>query len=135
MILAGHGRVLAAERLEMPEIPVIVARGWTEAQKRAYVIADNKLALEAGWDREGLTLELESIAELGFDVTLTGFDLGEVAGGEMLSTIEVPKGVNFVWALVGVPIASMGKLQLLLDQVAAIDGAVVEVSDDFVPPS
>ena len=51
-IIAGHGRVLAARKLGMTEVPVMVATGWTEAQKRAYVIADNKLALNAGWDEE-----------------------------------------------------------------------------------
>ena len=66
-ILAGHGRVLAAERLDIDEVPVIVAKGWSEAQCRAYVIADNKLALEAGWDREALSFELEALAELDFE--------------------------------------------------------------------
>src|SRR4051812_10276611 len=49
-VVAGHGRVLAAQRLGLPEIPVMVAAGWSEAKRRAYVIADNKLALNAGWD-------------------------------------------------------------------------------------
>lgn len=131
-ILAGHGRVLAAERLDILEVPVIVARGWSEAQCRAYVIADNKIALEAGWDREALTFELEALSSLDFDVTLTGFDLGELAGGEEITKVDVPRGVNFVWALVGVPIASMGKLQAMIDAAQSIEGSVVEVSDDFV---
>jgi len=57
-IIAGHGRTLAARKLGMTEVPVLVARGWTDAQKRAYVIADNKLALNAGWDNELLRLFL-----------------------------------------------------------------------------
>ena len=57
-IIAGHGRLQAARRLQMAEVPVVVASGWSEAQKRAYVIADNKLALNAGWDNELLALEL-----------------------------------------------------------------------------
>ena len=56
-IIAGHGRVLAAQRLQVSEVPVIVASGWTDAQKRAYIIADNKLALNAGWDNDLLALE------------------------------------------------------------------------------
>ena len=79
-IIAGHGRVLAARKLEMSQVPVTVARGWSEAQKRAYVIADNKLALNAGWDNEMLALELEEIGELGFDIDLVGFTAGEIAG-------------------------------------------------------
>jgi ParB-like chromosome segregation protein Spo0J len=58
-IIAGHGRVLAAQKLAIAEIPVMVAAGWSEAQKRAYVLADNKLALNAGWDNDLLKIELE----------------------------------------------------------------------------
>lgn len=54
MLIAGHGRVLAARKLGLSEIPVMVARSWSEAQKRAYVLADNKLALNAGWDKAAL---------------------------------------------------------------------------------
>src|SRR5919112_1420809 len=72
-IIAGHGRVLAAERLGLAEVPVMVARGWSEAQKRAYILADNKLALNAGWNEELLGLELGDLGALGFDVSLTGF--------------------------------------------------------------
>ena len=60
-IIAGHGRVLAAHKLGIAEIPVMVAAGWTAAQKRAYVLADNKLALNAGWDEELLTIELAEL--------------------------------------------------------------------------
>jgi ParB-like chromosome segregation protein Spo0J len=76
-IIAGHGRVLGALRLGLAEVPVVVARGWSEAQKRAYRIADNKLALNAGWDEELLTIELAELKLEGFDLSLTGF--GEVA--------------------------------------------------------
>ena len=76
-IIAGHGRVMAAEVLELEAVPVMVARGWTEAQRRAYVIADNRLALDAGWDLETLAGELEDLADLDFDLDLTGFDADE----------------------------------------------------------
>ena len=72
-IIAGHGRVLAAQRLGIAEIPVMVAAGWSEAKRRAYVIADNKLALNAGWDEELLRLELGELKGLGVDLGLTGF--------------------------------------------------------------
>lgn len=78
-IIAGHGRVMAARKLGMSELPVMVASGWTEAQKRAYVIADNKLALNAGWDDELLALELGELDGLGFDLELTGFSDDELA--------------------------------------------------------
>lgn len=76
-IIAGHGRTLAAQRLQMTEVPVMVAKGWSDAKKRAYVLADNKLALNAGWDKEMLALELDEIGELGFDIELIGFDPSE----------------------------------------------------------
>ncbi len=78
-IIAGHGRTLAAQKLKMTEVPVMVAKGWSEAKKRAYVLADNKLAMNAGWDNEMLRLELGEIGELGFDLDLTGFTADEIA--------------------------------------------------------
>jgi ParB-like chromosome segregation protein Spo0J len=72
-IVAGHGRVLAAQKLGMAEVPVIEASHLTEAQRRAYVIADNRLALDAGWDEEMLRVEFEELEALGFDLELTGF--------------------------------------------------------------
>ncbi|MGE3743584.1 MAG: ParB/Srx family N-terminal domain-containing protein, partial [Geminicoccaceae bacterium] len=67
-IIAGHGRILAAQLLGIAEVPVMVATGWSEAQRRAYVIADNKLALNAGWDAELLPVELGDLKILGFDL-------------------------------------------------------------------
>lgn len=78
-IIAGHGRLLAAQKLGIDEVPVVEAAHLTEAQKRAYIIADNKLALNAGWDNEMLALELGELGELGFDLGLTGFDEDEIA--------------------------------------------------------
>lgn len=78
-IIAGHGRVLAAQKLGVTDAPVMVARGWTEAQKRAYVIADNKLALNAGWDMEKLAVEIGDLSSMGFDLNLTGFSDDELA--------------------------------------------------------
>lgn len=79
-IVAGHGRVLAAQKLGMKELPTIDAAHLTEAQRRAYVIADNRLALDAGWDDEMLRVELADLDGLDFDLSLTGFDLDEIAG-------------------------------------------------------
>lgn len=73
-IIAGHGRVLGAEKLGMTEVPCIFVEDLTEAQKRAYIIADNKLALDAGWDNEILIGELEALKDMNFDISLTGFD-------------------------------------------------------------
>jgi hypothetical protein len=73
-LIAGHARVLAARQLGIVKIPVMVAAGWTEAQKRAYVLADNQLAITgSGWDPELLRLELGELKLGGFDLSLTGF--------------------------------------------------------------
>jgi DNA modification methylase len=77
-VIAGHGRLTAARRLGLTEVPVIELAHLSPEQKRAYVIADNRLALEAGWDDELLALELEELSEAGFDVLFTGFDEGEI---------------------------------------------------------
>ena len=78
MIIAGHGRVLGAQKLGIKEVPCIVLSGLTEAQKKAYVIADNKMALNAGWNEELLKTELENLKELDFDLELTGFNIDEL---------------------------------------------------------
>jgi DNA modification methylase len=90
-IIAGHGRVMAARKLGLASLPVMVAKGWSEAQKRAYVIADNKLALNAGWDNELLALELAELDGLGFDVELTGFSGDEI---KALMPVEVTEGLT-----------------------------------------
>jgi hypothetical protein len=77
-IIAGHGRTLAAQRLKITEVPVMVAKGWSDAKKRAYVIADNKLAMNAGWDEQMLAIELGELADLNFDLELTGFNKKEL---------------------------------------------------------
>ena len=81
-IVAGHGRVMAAQQIGMESLPCIDAAHLTEAQRRAYVIADNKLAMNAGWDNELLRVELDDLSDMGFDVELTGFSLDEISGLE-----------------------------------------------------
>lgn len=78
-IVAGHGRVLAARKLDMAQVPVIELKGLTEAQKRAYVIADNRLALNAGWDDELLRVEVTDLQAEGFDLELLGFSADELS--------------------------------------------------------
>ncbi len=88
VIIAGHGRLLAAQRLGLEKVPVITLDHLTDAQRRALVIADNKIAENAGWDEEMLRLEIETLQELEFDLDLIGFSdeelddlLGELDGG------------------------------------------------------
>jgi 16S rRNA G966 N2-methylase RsmD len=88
-IIAGHGRTLAAQRLKMTEVPVMVAKGWSDAKKRAYVIADNKLAMNAGWDEQMLALEFSELQGMDFDLDLTGFTADEIAA---LMPEEIERG-------------------------------------------
>lgn len=77
-ILAGHGRVMAAQKLKMDEVPCIEESHLTDAQRRAYILADNRLALDAGWDDELLKVEIKELSDLDFDLSLTGFDEEEL---------------------------------------------------------
>src|ERR1700724_4889336 len=77
IILAGHGRVEAAALLAMAKVPCVRVETMTPEQKRAYVLADNKLAMNAGWDQEILAIELQGLIDLDFDLTVTGFSLAE----------------------------------------------------------
>ena len=78
-ILSGHGRVEAAKAEGMTELPYVMLTGMTEAEKKAYILAVNRSALDAGWDEELLAVEIESLAEMGFDMSLTAFDEKELA--------------------------------------------------------
>lgn len=77
-IVAGHGRVLAAQRMGMAEVPCLVLDDLTDAQRRAYVLADNRLALNAGWDEQMLARELAALDESDFELSLTGFAQAEI---------------------------------------------------------
>ena len=98
-IIAGHGRLLAARKLEMETVPCLRLGHLSESQRRAYVIADNKLALNAGWDEAMLKAELDRLVADGFDIELTGFDAGEIdafgtgegTGDAYTRKIEAPK--------------------------------------------
>ena len=96
-IIAGHGRVMAAKKLGLEEVPVIEAGHLTDAQRRAYVIADNRLALDAGWDEEMLRVEFAELDGLGFDLELTGFEASEIGAldfdeGDEVVMPDLPDG-------------------------------------------
>ena len=78
-IIAGHGRVMAAKEENITEVPCVFVDHLTEAQKKAYIIADNRFALDAGWDEEMLKLEIEALQDIAFDLSLTGFDDAELS--------------------------------------------------------
>lgn len=99
-VIAGHGRILAARKLGMDTVPVIELAHLSEAQKRAYVIADNKLALNAGWDNELLALELGELGDAGFDLELTGFSDEEI---KALMPVQLEEGLTDEDATPAVP--------------------------------
>ena len=89
-IIAGHGRIMAAQKLGLEFVPTVEASHLTEAQRRAYIIADNRLALDAGWDDEMLRVEFADLEDAGFDLSLTGFDLDEI---DALQIDELEDGI------------------------------------------
>jgi DNA modification methylase len=91
-IIAGHGRVLAARSLGHKDVPVVIASGWSDAKKRAYVIADNKLALNAGWDDEMLKLELKDLQAMDYEMDLIGFSAEDLDA--MLNEAETTEGLT-----------------------------------------
>ena len=86
-IIAGHGRVLAAQKLGETQVPTIELSHMTDNQKKAYIIADNKLALNAGWDDAMLTLEISDLKDVGYDLQITGFSIDDIN--------KITKDINF----------------------------------------
>jgi hypothetical protein len=96
-VIAGHGRLLASKKLGLKEVPTVLVDHLTDTQRKAYVLADNQLALNAGWDNELLKLELAQLDDVGFDLELLGFDLDSLndfnIGEECVSDFpELPEG-------------------------------------------
>jgi DNA modification methylase len=134
-IIAGHGRLMAAQKLGLDQVPTIDCSDMTESQKKAYIIADNKLALNAGWDNAMLTIELQDLEDEGFDLTLTGFDDKELDA--LLNVIEGTDGLTDEDAVPDVPeepktklgdIYILGNHRLMCGDSTSID-AVVKLMD------
>jgi ParB-like chromosome segregation protein Spo0J len=125
VIIAGHGRILAAELRKFPDVPVIVARGWTEEQKRAYALADNKIALNAGWDNEALFSELGELTRLGVDMGIAGFSKEELeramdVGESRVEEVETTPVADRFWISIRGPLADQARV---LDAIKAAIGA------------
>jgi len=112
-IIAGHGRLLAAQRLGLSEVPVVVLDHLTEAQRRAYILADNRLALDAGWDVEMLAQELEALQAMDFDLDLTGFNQEEIAKYLDINEPEPPGDPEEVPTVAKFPTSCPGDLWIL----------------------
>ena len=112
-IIAGHGRILAARKLGMDEVPCIELAGLTDTQRRAYIIADNKTAELAGWDNELLAIEFAELADAGFDNLLTGFTQDEI---DALTPEQIPEGLtdeDAVPELQAEPVSKLGDVWVL----------------------
>jgi DNA modification methylase len=137
-IIAGHGRLMAARKLGMDKIPCIEVKNLTEAQKKALIIADNKLALNAGWNNDLLKLELENLQELGFDLDILGFDPDEL---NALLEPEQIEGLTDEDAAPPVPdepktkpgdIYQLGKHRLMCGDSTSIDAVEMLLNGDKV---
>ena len=106
-IIAGHGRLMAAQKLGLDKVPTIDCSDMTESQKKAYIIADNKLALNAGWDTAMLSIEMQELEDEGFDLTLLGFDDKEL---NALLQPEIVEGLTDEDAVPETPIEPKTKL-------------------------
>ena len=126
-IIAGHGRLLAARKLRLKEVPVIVLDHLSETQKRAYIIADNQLALNAGWDDEMLRIELAALQEDDFDINLVGFDDVELA--RLLAAQDATPGLTDEDAVPEVPetpTSGTGDLWILGDHKLLVGDATID---------
>jgi hypothetical protein len=91
-VLAGYGRILAAKEIGLSAVPVLVAHGWSDAEKRAYMLADNQIALQAGWDEELLALELNDLKLVDFPIDEIGFDLSDIKNLDDFGSLTRPVG-------------------------------------------
>lgn len=88
-LIAGHGRLMAAKELHLQKVPCIYVEGLSESQRKAYILADNKLGEIAEWDMELLDQEIRGLTEAGFDITLTGFDFDNQLSEEIKEGVEI----------------------------------------------
>jgi len=132
-IIAGHGRLVAAKKLGMQEVPVIYLNHLTDDQKKAYIIADNKLSEESEWDFSMLADEIESIAESGIDATVTGFSDDELDSilnekTELTQKEEIIKPIKKTRILISIPVGIMpDKINEILKELSHC-GAEVDYS-------
>lgn len=135
-IIAGHGRVLAAQRLGIDDVPVMIARGWDEQKRRAYMLADNKLALNSGWDAELLRAELTDLIALGENLQMIGFSSAELAA--LVATTDGKTDPDAVPKAPDNPVSIAGDVWLLgrhrLACGSCTDAATVKVVLDGCQP-
>lgn len=138
-IIAGHGRVLAAGLLKLQTVPCIRLTHLSDAQRRAYILADNRIAMNSGWDTEMLANELSKLSEEEFNLGLLGFDEDELLKAigfsddeeDTLKPLDIKKAPKMTWVLIGIPTVQFGQINDAVEKIAAIETAFVEtVSND-----
>jgi ParB-like chromosome segregation protein Spo0J len=133
-IIAGHGRVLAAGRMKLESVPCLRLSHLTDAQKRAYVLADNRIALSSGWDSEMLANELSDLHADDFDMALLGFDADELS--TLLGMVEEPElkeltirePPKMTWVLIGIPTTQFGDINEAVERIAGLESTIVETT-------
>jgi ParB-like chromosome segregation protein Spo0J len=139
-IIAGHGRVMAASLLKLATVPCVRLSHLSDAQKRAYILADNRIALNSGWDEEMLANELQDLHADDIDLGLTGFDPGELS--KMLGFDDAVKREEPVelkqlalqppppmtWVLIGIPTVRFGQINQQVEQIALLPEIICEVA-------
>ena len=128
-IIAGHGRVMAAKEEHIKEVPCVFADHLTPAQKKAYIIADNRMAQDAGWDEELLKIEIEALQAEAFDVELTGFEAQEIA--DISNNVEYTQRVMTVLQKLG--LESWDMPQIVEDATPSNDGEEAAELPDPLP--
>lgn len=128
-IIAGHGRVLAARRLGLADVPVMVAAGWSEEQRRAYVLADNQIAINAGWDKAMLSAELGDLADLGVDMEAFGFSAPSDDAEEAAEIEDVGADRRF-WIAIQGDLIHQAEALAAVKELAKIAG--IEVQSNLV---
>jgi hypothetical protein len=137
-IVAGHGRLAAAKLLDLETVPTLRLSHLTETERRAYVIADNKLALNAGWDREMLAIELQGLVDLDFEIELTGH-VGGVARGINIPNVQPDAAglatVNpiFTWVRLAQRVPVRIRVDQVPDGVRLVAGMTATVQIDLRP--
>lgn len=133
-IIAGHGRVMGAKLLGLAQVPCIRLSNLTDAQKRAYCIADNRIAMNGGWDQSKLEGELKHLESLEIDLSVLGFDeeelkhaLGEEDEVKLKPLTILPPPV-MTWVLIGIPTVSFGSINALVERISEVPDTVVEVT-------
>lgn len=132
-IIAGHGRVMAARKLGIEQIPTMTATGWTDAQKKAYVLADNQLPQNAGWDMDLLKVEIQDLGEMDFDLDLIGFD-GDVIADLLAEPTEGLTDEDAVPEVPENPVTVEGDIWLLGDhRLMCGDSTSIDAVEKLMP--